>query len=63
MQKDFFSRLLRDEQGTSAVEYAIICAAIMLAIVGAAQAVADATIGMWNDVNEKTTAAMSGDTA
>ena len=48
-------RLLKDikknEQGATAVEYGLICALIVLAMVAALNRFADTTTGMWNNVS------------
>lgn len=47
-----FAKLLRDIKGASAVEYALICALIVLAMIAGLNAVASNTITMWNDVSD-----------
>lgn len=44
------SRLLRCCCGATAVEYALILAMIVLAMLAALNSVANKTIGMWNNV-------------
>ena len=44
------SGLGRCERGATAVEYALIIAMIVLVMVSALSAVANKTIGMWNNV-------------
>ncbi len=51
--------LLRDAQGASAIEYGLIMGLITLVIVVAMQSVADETIAMWGNVNDKTSEAIS----
>ncbi len=46
-----FAKLIRDTKAASAVEYALICALIVLAMIAGLNAVAGSTIGMWNDVS------------
>ena len=46
-----FAKLIRDSKGASAVEYGLICALIVLAMVAGLNAVAGSTITMWNDVS------------
>lgn len=46
-----FAKLLRDSKGASAVEYALICALIVLAMIAGLNAVAGSTTTMWNDVS------------
>lgn len=50
-------RLLRDEVGATAVEYGLILAMIVLAMLGALTGVANETKKMWNDVSSKSQAA------
>lgn len=45
------AKLIRDTRGASAVEYALICALIVLAMIAGLNAVAGSTIAMWNDVS------------
>jgi pilus assembly protein Flp/PilA len=45
------AKLIRDPKGASAVEYALICALIVLAMIAGLNAVAGSTITMWNDVS------------
>ncbi len=56
-------RLARDREGTSAVEMGIILAVIVLAMLGALQALASSTNSMWNDVSSKSNAAVTGATS
>ncbi len=44
--------LITDERAASAVEYGLIIALIVLAIVSALASVADATIGLWTYVTD-----------
>jgi pilus assembly protein Flp/PilA len=46
----FLARLFQDKRGVSAVEYALICALIVLAMVAGLSQVATATTTMWNNV-------------
>ena len=46
-------RLFVDRRGATAVEYGLIVALIVLAMVGALSGVADSTITMWNNVSTK----------
>ena len=45
------AKLIRDRKGASAVEYALICALIVLAMIAGLNAVAGSTITMWDDVS------------
>lgn len=51
--KRVFKQILTDCRGTSAVEYGIICAMIIIGLVSAVAGVADATGSMWTDVSSK----------
>ena len=53
------SKVIRSQRGASAVEYGMILALIVLVIFVALQAVAGHTVGMWKDIETKTTAAIS----
>ena len=44
------ARLIRDEKGASAVEYSLILALIVLALIAGLQMFANSAIGMWNGV-------------
>jgi pilus assembly protein Flp/PilA len=48
-----FSALFRDSKAATAIEYGLILALIVLAIMGALVALGDVTIGMWNNVSTK----------
>ncbi len=45
------ARLSRDRRGATAVEYALIVALIVVAMIGALSGVANRTISMWNNVS------------
>ncbi|PDH63786.1 MAG: Flp family type IVb pilin [Sphingomonadaceae bacterium MED-G03] len=47
--------LLKCEKGATAVEYGLILALIVLALIGALTNVADRTINMWDNVENKVT--------
>jgi len=50
-------RLYRDDQAATAVEYAVLLALILVAIIFAINAVGDSTHGIWaNDANQIDTA-------
>ena len=53
-----FWKLLADRRGATAVEYALICALIVLACMFAISAVADSTIGMWDGVSNNMSGSM-----
>jgi pilus assembly protein Flp/PilA len=46
-------RLLADRRGATAVEYGLIVALVVIAIIAAIMAVANVTSGMWNNVNTR----------
>ena len=54
----FLQKVCADERGATAIEYGLIVALIVLAIIVSMSAVADATIGMWNDVAQKSVEAI-----
>ena len=58
--KAFLVSLLKSKHGATAVEYGLILALIVLAMLGALRAFAGASIGMWEDVSARTAAAISG---
>lgn len=49
----FIRKLLRSETGATAVEYGLIVALIVLAIIGSVSAVADKNTGLWATVKQK----------
>ncbi|PZU61160.1 MAG: Flp family type IVb pilin [Sphingobium sp.] len=49
------STLVRCQRAATAVEYGLILALIVLAMMGALRSVADKTIGMWGHVTEQVT--------
>jgi pilus assembly protein Flp/PilA len=56
-----FTGLLRDQRGTSAVEYGIILALIVLAMLTALRGLAGETLRMWNFVETETARAHAGE--
>ena len=56
----FIKRLFSDRSGATAIEYGLILALIVLAMLSALQAFADGTITMWETVSTKTADAISG---
>lgn len=54
--RQFGRDLAHDQRGATAVEYGLIAALIVIAMVSALQGVADANSGMWNDVSNKVAA-------
>lgn len=52
----FLTRLLWDEDGPTAVEYAVMLALILMAVMGGIGAVGSQTGGMWSDIEAQTQA-------
>ncbi|WP_267396171.1 MULTISPECIES: Flp family type IVb pilin [unclassified Sphingomonas] len=46
-------RVLRDNRGATAIEYGLIVAMIVIAMIVALKNLAGTTIGMWNNVSTK----------
>jgi pilus assembly protein Flp/PilA len=46
----FIRKLARSASGATAIEYGLILALIVVAMMGAMIFLADTTIGMWNDI-------------
>lgn len=57
--KALFKRLVRDDRGTSAVEYAIILAMIFLAIVTALNGMSNENNNIWTTFSGKTQEAIA----
>lgn len=55
-----FMRLLRDNRAATAVEYGLICALIVVALIASLRSVASTTITMWNDVSANVVDATGG---
>ena len=51
----FMKRLLRDTRGATAIEYGLIVALLVIAIIVAVQGVANETNGLWAFVTDKVT--------
>ena len=51
----FIKRLLRDNRGATAIEYGLIIALIVIAIIVAMQSLATQTTNLWGFVTEKVT--------
>jgi pilus assembly protein Flp/PilA len=58
--KTILKMLFRDEAGATAVEYGLILALIVLAMLAALQNFADGSITMWDSVSSKTADAIAG---
>lgn len=50
------AKLLRNERGATAVEYGLIAAIMVVAVIGAFQALANTNTGMWAVVSERVVA-------
>ncbi|MEM1063081.1 MAG: Flp family type IVb pilin [Planctomycetota bacterium] len=50
-RQSFWTRLARDEQGTTAVEYAVMLGLIIVAALVGIASVGTATFGLYNDSN------------
>ena len=60
MLSNITKELVDDTSGATAIEYGLVVALIAMAMLVALQSVAGTTVGMWNNVNTKSTAAMTG---
>ncbi len=60
MMRRFLSRLLRDENGATAIEYGLIIALIFLTILSAVTAFGNATSSLFNTAMNAIRAAMGG---
>ena len=58
MMSTFMKELVDDTSGATAIEYGLIVALIVIAMIAALQGVADATIKMWDRVESESVAAM-----
>ncbi|WP_301749702.1 Flp family type IVb pilin [uncultured Erythrobacter sp.] len=59
MRATFFKRLQHDTAGATAVEYGLVVGLIAVAMVGALWEVANTASDMWNDIEARSTAAMT----
>ena len=50
-----FARLVRNKKGATAIEYGLIVALIVIAMIGGLKLFAGSTITMWNDVQQNVT--------
>ena len=50
---DLFRKLARDCRGGTAIEYGMIVALIVIAMVASFASLANTTVGMWTNVNNK----------
>ncbi|MDZ4137421.1 MAG: Flp family type IVb pilin [Erythrobacter sp.] len=51
--------IVEDQQGATAIEYGLIAALIVIAMLASLSSVAGSTIDMWNDIEAKSSEAMS----
>jgi pilus assembly protein Flp/PilA len=51
-----FLKLFRDRKGATAIEYGLIVALIVIAMIAGLQLFAGSTIGMWNSVSQNVSA-------
>ncbi len=56
----WIARLLWDEQAATAVEYAVMLALILVAVVGAISQVGSSSGGLWGDSSSKISNAVHG---
>lgn len=61
--KSFIARLRDDESGATAIEYGLICAMIVIAMIAALKGVADSTVGLWTKVKDDSATAIAGSSA
>lgn len=54
----FLASLHRDTRGATAIEYGLICALIVIAVMGAIRGLGDSNAGGWGGMSTKATAAM-----
>ena len=59
MMSTCLKRLVEDQSGATAIEYGLILALIVIAMIGALQGVASTTVNMWGNVESKSVAAIS----
>lgn len=57
--KRLFGRLIRNRKGATAVEYGLIVALIVIAILSSIQSLAGVTTDMWSNVSDKVQRAAS----
>ena len=58
MRGSFFKRLLRNTRGATAIEYGLIVALVVIAILASLQSVANENGGLWAVVTSNVTANM-----
>lgn len=57
----FLQKLCTDDRGATAIEYGLIVALIVIAIIGSMTAFADASTGLWATVSQQSSSAMGQD--
>lgn len=62
-RKSFIAYLRDDDRGASSIEMGLICALIVLAMLGALKGFAESSVGMWNKINTTSADAIAGSTA
>jgi pilus assembly protein Flp/PilA len=53
-------RLARNRKGGTAIEYGLIAALIVIAMIASLKGVANQTVSMWGNINDKVAAARAG---
>jgi len=59
MLSTFMKEMIDDQSGATAIEYGLILALIVIALIAALQGVASTTIAMWTRVQTESVAAMT----
>lgn len=59
MLSSFIKNLIDDTSGATAIEYGLIAALVVIAMIAALQGVADTTIDMWTNVENRSTTAIT----
>jgi len=55
-----FRQLFADRRGGTAIEYGLIAALVVIAMIASLGSLANQTVGMWGNVNNKVTSANGG---
>ena len=53
-------KFITDDEGTTSVEYAVVLACILVAIISAVSSVGGETAGMWSNIDTKLAPILSG---
>lgn len=61
ISRHYLATLYKDSRGTTAVEYGLIAALIVMVMLGAMSAFARETITLWNTVSDKSAEAINHD--